>query len=117
VQVGARGGRAVGGPDKLHERHILAVAARVPHGQLYFFNRRHGLRNTIVGFFHRGDVRHEKTPALNVPEHELAAECGDAAVIREPVGHRRSLVVVVDGNRVGEAVLLAPVEQLRRQRK
>ena len=59
------------------------------HVQLDFFDRRDGLWNPVVSLFHRGDVGREKTPALDVAEHELAAELGDAAVIGESIGHRR----------------------------
>src|SRR6266576_6102036 len=112
VQIRPRQFRAHGPIDELLKRHIRpsAIGADV---ELDLLDRRDRLWNPVVGLLHRGEVGCEETPALDVAEHELAAERGDATVIREPVGHRGTLVVVVDRNRIGEAVLLTPVEYLR----
>ena len=87
------------------------IAARVAHVQLDFLDRRHGLRNAVVGLLHLGEIGREQTSVLDVAEDELAAERGDPAVIREPVGDGRALVVVVDRDGIGEAVLLAAVQR------
>src|SRR5262249_54391630 len=69
--------------DEFLKRHILPVAARVPHVELDFFDRRHSLRNSIICLFHLREIGSENTSALDITEYELAAECGDPAVIRE----------------------------------
>ena len=55
-------------------------------------------------------------PPLNVAKDILAAQRGDPAVIREAAGYRPPFVVVVDRDRIREAVLLAPVQDLLGQR-
>ena len=47
---------------------------------------------------------------MNVAKDIFAAQRGDAAVIREAAGYRPPFVVVVDRDRIRDAVLLAPVE-------
>ena len=53
---------------------------------------------------------------MNVAKDILAAQRGDPAVIREPGGYRPPFVVVVDRDRIGEAVLYAPVQDFLGQR-
>ena len=55
-------------------------------------------------------------PRMNVAKDILAAQRGDPAVIREPAGYRPPFVVVVDRDRIGEAVLDAPVQDFLGQR-
>ena len=83
VQVGARRVAPLVALDQLPQRHVRAVAARVPHVQLHLFDRRHRLRNPIVGLLHRGEIGGEQPAALDVAEDELAAQRGDPAVVGE----------------------------------
>jgi hypothetical protein len=53
---------------------------------------------------------------MNVAKDILAAQRGDLAVIREPGAYRPPFVVVVDRDRIGEAVLDAPVQDFLGQR-
>ena len=69
--------------------------------------------NPVVRFLHLGQIGREYAPALDVAEDKLAAQRGDAAVVRESVGHRLPLVVVVDRNGVGKAVLHASTQHAR----
>ena len=77
--------------DEFLQRHILALAAGVAHIELDLFDRRHGLRNAVVGLLHRRKVGGEQASALDIAEHELAAKSGDPAVIGEAIGDRAVL--------------------------
>src|SRR5262245_8126613 len=102
--------------DQLLQRHIHPVAAGVPLVELHFLDRRHGAGDAVVGLLHRGKVGRKDAAALNVAKDILAAQRGDPAVIRKPAGYRRPFVVVVDRDRIGEAVLYAPIQDFLRQR-
>src|SRR4029078_1110221 len=71
----------------------------------------------VVGLFQLGEVGGEETAVLDVAEHELAAERGDPALIRNSACARLPLVVVVHRDGVGEAVLFAPAQDLGGQRE
>src|SRR5262249_48042749 len=96
--------------DELLQRHIHPIAAGVALVELYLLDRRHGARNPAAGLLHRGKVSHKDAAAENVAKDILAAQRGDPAAIREPGADRPPLVVVVDRDRIGEAVLYAPVQ-------
>jgi hypothetical protein len=101
MQIGARDARTHRSIDELLQRHILPIAARVPHVELDFFDGRHGLRDSIVSLLHLGEVGREQTSACDIAKDELAPKRGDAAAIREPVGYRPPFVVVVDRDGIG----------------
>ena len=62
------------------------VAARVAYVELDFLDRRDRLWNPVVGLLQRGHIGREQAAALDVAEHELAAQLWDAPVIGEAVG-------------------------------
>ena len=117
MEIGAARAHAHLPVDQFLKRHVHALAACVAHIELDLFDRRHRLGNTVVGLLHRRKVGREDAPALDIPEHELALKRGDPPVIGEPIRYRASFVVVVNRNRISEPVLLAPVQDLWRQRE
>src|SRR5712671_671379 len=73
MQIGPRRLGAQCLVDELLQRYIHAFAVSVTHIELYLFDRRHGLRDAVIGLLHGGKIGGEQTPTLNVAEHEFAA--------------------------------------------
>ena len=59
------------------KRHIRAAAVCPARVELNLLDRRHGLRNAVVGLLHCRDVGGEQTAACDVAEDELAAKRGE----------------------------------------
>src|SRR2546428_5859067 len=95
MQIGPRDACTHRSIDEFLQRHILPIAARVPHVELDFLDGRDGLRDSVVSLLHLGEIGREQTSALDIAKDKLASKRGDPAVIREPVGDGLALVVVV----------------------
>ena len=51
---------------------FIAIAARVPHVQLDFFDWRHGLRDSVISLLHLGEIGRKQTSIRDIAEDELA---------------------------------------------
>src|SRR6187397_3204798 len=101
--------------DQFLQRYIDSFPCRVPREELYFFHRRDGLRNTVVCLLQLRKIRGKNPSALDVAENELVPECSDPAAVYKPIGDGSSLVVIVDRDRICEAILHCAAEDVRRQ--
>src|SRR5689334_8334943 len=103
--------------DELTECHVAASPIGLAYEELNLLDRRHRLRDAVVGLLQRGEIGGKEATALDIAKHELASQRGDAPVVRESARHGLTLVVIVDGHRIGELVLPSPVEYVRWQRE
>lgn len=72
VQIGSRDFRTHGSIDEFLQRYIQSVAACVPHVKLNFFDRRHGLRDTVFSLLELNEIGCENTaPPRHRPSSSL----------------------------------------------
>jgi hypothetical protein len=73
VQIHTRQARAHLQVDEILHRDAHPVPIRVAHVQLYLLDRRHRLRDAIVGLLQLGEIGGEQPPVLDVAKDELPA--------------------------------------------